>query len=81
MSMGETQKIERAFKEHPESVGETYVGHAEQASRIGLVMIGGGLACLIHAVFPFLYTRTASKMIRYLSMVAKKRRPGAHQQA
>lgn len=67
--------IERYFKEHPESVGETYVGHAVQANRIGWVMIGGGLACLIHAIFPFLFPRTASKMIRYLSMVARKRRP------
>ena len=67
--------IERYFKEHPDSVGETYVEHAGQAGRIGLVMIGGGLACFIHAVFPFLFTRTASKMIRYLSLAARKRRP------
>lgn len=75
MSMGETTKITQAFKDHPTSVGETYVGHAKQANRIGWLMIGTGICCLVHAVFPFFFTRTASQRIRYLSMVAKKRRP------
>jgi hypothetical protein len=75
MSMGETSTVHRAFKGHPESVGETYVGHARQATRIGGVMIAGGFCCLVHAVFPFLFKRTGSKMIRYLSLVARKRKP------
>ncbi|WP_173196255.1 DUF6356 family protein [Parvularcula mediterranea] len=79
--MGETAKIERAFREHPESVGESYVGHAKQANKIGWLMIGTGFCCLVHAVFPFLFKRTASQRIRYLGMVAKKRRPGAHLEA
>jgi hypothetical protein len=74
-SKGLPPMITRYFREHPQSVGESYVGHAKQANRIGWVMIAGGLACLIHAVFPFLYPRTASKMIRYLSLVARKRKP------
>lgn len=75
MSMGEQTEIKRAFKEHPESVGETYVGHAKQANKIGWLMIGTGICCLVHAVFPFLFTRTASQRIRYLNMVARKRKP------
>lgn len=75
MSMGESATLQKAFKEHPEAVGETYVGHAKQANRIGWMMIAGGFACLVHAIFPFLYTRTASKMIRWLSLAARKRKP------
>jgi len=44
----------RAFTEHPASVGESYFGHLLQASRFGLRMIGAGLACLLHGLFPFL---------------------------
>ena len=75
MSTGETTRIHRAFKEHPESVGETYVGHAKVANRMGWVMIGTGICCLVHAVFPFLFKRTGSKMIRWMSLMARKRRP------
>lgn len=75
MSMGEENTIHRAFKEHPDTVGETYVGHAKQANRIGWMMIAGGIACVIHGIFPFLYTRTGSKMIRWLSLAARKRKP------
>ena len=34
----------RLFKDHPESVGETYWQHFSMAMGFGLRMIGGGLA-------------------------------------
>jgi len=72
--------IERAFKQHPESIGETYVEHAKHANRIGWLMIAGGCACLVHAVFPFLCERTGSRMIKKLADATAKRVP-AHEQA
>ena len=49
------------FTRHPNEVGETYGEHFAAASSFGLRMIGGGLACIVHAVFPFLFVRTGSK--------------------
>lgn len=49
------------FTSHPKEVGETYGGHFVAASGFGLRMIAGGLACLIHAVLPFLFVNTGSR--------------------
>jgi hypothetical protein len=51
---------------HLEEVDESYGEHLAQASRFGFRMIGGGVACLIHGVFPFLFTNTGSRTIREL---------------
>ena len=49
------------FTEHPHEIGESYAAHFANASAFGLRMVGGGLAVLIHAVFPFLFVRTGSR--------------------
>ena len=59
-------RISRAFSDHPQSVGETYGEHAAFASSFGLQMVLCGIACLVHAVFPFLFVRTGSTCIREL---------------
>lgn len=66
----------RAFTEHPASVGETWFGHFLQATRFGVRLVAGGLACLVHAVFPFLFVKTGSKLITELHdcMVANRDR-------
>jgi len=51
------------FTDHPGSVGETYGRHAAMAGGFGIRMIAGGLACLVHAVLPFLFERTGSRLI------------------
>ena len=43
--------------------GMASFGHA---AWFGVRMIGGGLACLVHAVFPFLCVRTGSQMMNKL---------------
>ena len=55
-----------SFTEHPASVGETYGQHLASASGFSLRMIMGGLACLVHGLFPFLFVTTGSSMIREL---------------
>ena len=67
-----------AFTEHPASVGETYVAHMHCAFGFALQMLIGGAACLVHAVFPFLFQRTGSATIERLHdrMIMNRRRPG-----
>lgn len=55
-----------AFNRHPRDVGETYGEHLGQASTFGASLILAGLACLVHAVFPFWFERTASERVRKL---------------
>ena len=55
-----------SFTEHPRSVNESYTEHMAFACRTGSSMIKGGIACMLHGVFPFLFTTTGSCTIRRL---------------
>jgi hypothetical protein len=48
---------------HLDEVNETYFEHMGHALRFSWKMAYGSLACLIHAVFPFLCVKTGSNMI------------------
>jgi len=52
--------LDRAFREHPRSLGESYWQHQQRALAFGMAMIVAGLACLVHALVPALFERTAS---------------------
>jgi hypothetical protein len=67
--------IDRYFLAHPRSVGESYREHARTAGRFGLLMIAGGAACVVHAVFPALFPRTASDAVKRLYAQMKARQP------
>jgi uncharacterized protein DUF6356 len=69
----------RGFTEHPASVGETYSEHLLHAGCFGVRMVLAGFACLIHAVFPFLFERTGSRAIGELNerMTSRRRRPAS----
>jgi hypothetical protein len=64
----------RAFSEHPASVGESYGEHMAHAACFGTRMVLAGVACLLHAVFPFLFERTGSRAIAELNerMITKR---------
>ncbi|MBM3535885.1 MAG: hypothetical protein FJX60_22975 [Alphaproteobacteria bacterium] len=51
------------FTDHPRAVGETYLEHSRVAGSVGFKMVGAGLACLVHAIFPFLFVTTGSRAI------------------
>jgi hypothetical protein len=72
--MGSASKL--SFTEHPGTVGETYGQHLQTALGFSVSMIGGGLACMVHAVFPFLFESTGSATIRSLHerMIAHRSR-------
>ena len=67
------------FTAHPSDVGETYAEHGLFASRYGAKMTLGGLAALVHAVFPFLFEKTGSRITRELNQTldASARRAAA----
>ena len=55
-----------SFTEHPASVGETYTEHMASAWSFSARMAVGALACFMHGLFPFLFTRTGSGIISEL---------------
>ncbi|WP_374297135.1 DUF6356 family protein [Sphingomonas sp.] len=58
--------VDTVFARHPRAVGESYLDHARTATGFGLAMLGGGLACIVHAAVPALFTTTGSDTIRRL---------------
>ena len=70
---------QRLFSEHPASVGETYLQHMGQAARFGTRLVFAGLACLVHSLLPFLFTRTARNAISdlYVRVVLNRGGPPA----
>lgn len=57
----------QAFTRHPHSVGETYLEHAGVAAGYGAALIVAGLACLAHALCPWMFESTASRLVGRLS--------------
>lgn len=58
--------IKRAFTEHPATVGESYTEHMGCAFSFGSSMIIGGIACLMHGLFPFAFLKSGSRRIEIL---------------
>lgn len=71
--------IKALFTEHPASVGESYGEHLVAASGFSARMFLGGIACLLHALLPFLFVKTGSRIISELHdrMVANRARQAA----
>lgn len=56
----------KAFTQHPEAVGESYLEHLGQASSFAGTMAVGALACFLHGLFPFAFQTAGSRRIRDL---------------
>ena len=59
-------KIFSIFTVHPQSVGETYIQHLLRAVSCSLLIMSVGLACFIHAFFPFMFVHTTSNGLEYI---------------
>ncbi len=70
-------RLRTLFTDHPDSVGETYFEHMGTAFSFGGRMVLGGLACLMHGLLPFLFTKTGSGLITQLhdEMLAHRVKP------
>lgn len=66
-------RISRAFTAHPASVDESYSEHARFALGFAVRLFGASCAALIHAVFPFLFEKTAGRMTLQLAEHLKSR--------
>jgi hypothetical protein len=54
------------FSQHPSSVGESWGEHAANAWSFSWQLQLAAIAALIHAVLPFMFTKTASKIVTNL---------------
>ena len=64
---------DKLIAEHPRDIGETYSEHATHALFIGTRMIMAGLACLVHALLPGLFVKTASNTVDNIIRLMEKR--------
>ena len=67
----------RMFRDHPRSLGMSWAEHGAGAVVIGARMVGAGLACIIHAIVPALFTETAGRTVRSLHEHMANRKAGA----
>ena len=52
--------VDRLFFEHPRSLGMSWAGHGTGAFKVGVQLIGAGLAAIIHGMIPGIFGETAS---------------------
>lgn len=60
-------------RRHLREAGETYAEHMGFAVTVGLMTIGAGLACIIHAIVPALCRQTCSATVRELYRLFENR--------
>ncbi len=56
----------KIFTDHPASVHETYFGHMAFAAWFASRLFMAAGAALVHAILPFLFETTASRIVREL---------------
>lgn len=67
----------RMFLAHPRSLGMSWAEHGIGAVAIGGRLVGAGLACLVHAVVPGLFTETAGRTVTRMHDHMTRRKAGA----
>jgi hypothetical protein len=67
--------MKNIFTVHPSSIGESYFQHMKFAGGFGFNMLLGGLACILHAVFPFLFETTGSDVLAKMTRHFVERMP------
>ena len=67
--------VEKAFTEHPELTGETYLQHLWFTLKMSLRFVMVSFIMIAHGLFPFLFTRAASSEIEQVYRTMKARVP------
>jgi hypothetical protein len=65
----------RAFTEHPQEAGETYLQHLLFTVWMSLRFVYASLVIMIHGAFPFLLETAASSQIEAVYRIMKSRIP------
>jgi len=60
------------FTKHPHEQGETYLQHMWGAWKIVYLLKTLEVKCLVHSLFPFLYTDAVSTKIECLQQMTKR---------
>lgn len=68
-------KAKQVFCEHPHETGETYLVHLWFTLMMTSRMVFASVVILIHGVFPFLFTRTASRQMEKIWAIMRRRIP------
>ena len=61
------------FTKHPKKLGETYLQHMLGAVRYSFTFLLLFSVSLIHSVFPFLFTKTASCVVQEMAKHMEER--------
>ena len=69
--------LARLFRDHPKALGMSWAEHGAGAVVIGARMVGAGLACIVHAVVPGMFTETAGRTVKSLHDHMVQRKAGA----
>lgn len=67
--------VEKAFTEHPETTGETYLQHLWFTAKMSGRFVYTSVVIVFHGLFPFLCVRTASNQIEQVYRIMKTRIP------
>ncbi len=66
--------MKNIFKEHPNSVGETYLEHFYTACSFAIKLLFIAIRVFIHAIFPWCFENSASNQISKLNDILQKRK-------
>src|ERR1700691_3181896 len=69
------EDVEKAFTEHPETTGETYLQHLWFTTKMTGRFVYTSAVIEWHGLFPFLCVRTASNQIEQVYRIMKTRIP------
>lgn len=67
----------RYFLDHPRSLGMSWANHGRGAVGIGARMISAGMACIVHAAIPALFTENAGRTVEALHRQMVRRKASA----
>jgi len=65
--------VTNIFTKHPKEVGETYLEHMFNAVRFAFTFLLLFVVALIHSIFPFLLTKTASCVVQEMAKHMEER--------
>lgn len=71
--------MKNIFTDHPHSIQESYFQHMCFALAFGGRMLLGGVACVLHAIFPFMFEKTGSNILLKMTHYFIERMPHAEE--